>query len=49
MYFSIDFCVNLLPYSLFYLFEDGEEFLHGLGAEHADAGLAEVVDALEEW
>jgi hypothetical protein len=33
---------------LFYLFENGEEFLYRLGAEHADAGLAEVINTFEE-
>jgi hypothetical protein len=35
-------------YPLFYFFEYGEEFLHGLGAEHTDACLAEIINTLEE-
>ena len=30
------------------VFKDGKEVCHGLGAEHGNAGLAEVGDAFED-
>ena len=34
---------------LFCLLDEGEDFFFRLGAEHGDAGLAIIGDALEEW